>query len=419
MSTGRQLTAALVLAAIPVLAAAQVRDRDPALAGQKLLATDLQAATFHKGSFYLLSRLQLADIGYDQEFYAPTADQSSGVSFGLSAPHRLYFVPRKKVIFSVDAVPSYSLVTGSTRSGQAGYGLRGDMHLLLNHLYLDTFISDANQLRANTGELNTIVTQKERAAGVAGELKYSSRTSFTFSAATRETSFPLSRLQPENIPINLLDRRATGGRFSLVHKTFPLTSLRLVASRDNFRFPNLASRTSDRTFGGAGLSFDNGRTAVIAEAGLGALDFRDPGVHDFRGGLGSVQLSRRLSARWSSVLGGSRDVEFSILTNNGFYVVDRMNASVAYTATRRLTLTAFSVYGRDQYDRPTASGIRRRDITSYNAVGWNYTLRRLRGGFDVGYYERRTNDPFDDPIVHLAAAEQDGIRVVVHLSFTP
>lgn len=419
MSTGRTLLAALAISALPIIAAAQLRDRDPALAGQKALANDIQTATFHKGSFYLLSRIQLADIGYDQEYYAPTGDQSNGVSLGISAPQRFYFIPRKKVVFSVDAVPSYQFVTGTDRRGQAGYALRGDMRLLLNHLYLDTFVSDANQLRANTGELNSLVTQEETAYGVSGEAKYSSRTSLTFSAASRKTTFPASRLQPENIPLSLLNRKNNGGRFSLVHKTFPLTSLRLVGSADRYTFSNLPSRTSNKTFAGVGLSFDNGRTAIIAEGGLGKLDFRDPLTKDFRGGLGSLQLSRRMSARWTAALSTARDLDFSILSNNGYYVADRVNGSLQYAATRRLTLSATSQWGVDQYDVPTVFGIRRRDNIRYNALGWSYTLRRVRGGFDVGYYERTTNDPFADPFVPLPAAEQNGIRVVVHLSFTP
>jgi hypothetical protein len=415
---GRTLLGAVAIAALPIVAMAQVRDRDPALAGQKALAGDLQGATFHKGAFYLLSRLQLADIGYDQDFYAPTADQSNGVSFGISAPQRLYFIPRKKVVFSVDAIPSYSFVSGTSTRGQAGYALRGDARFLLNHLYLDAFVSEANQLRANTGELNSLLTQKETAFGTNGELKYSSRTSLTFSGASRKSSYPESRLQPTNIPVLLLDRKSDSGRVSLVHRTFPLTSLRLVASADHSDFQNLPSRTSTRTFGGAGLSFDNGRTSLIAEAGLGKLDFRDPLTKDFRGATGAAQLSRRVNARWLAALAASRDVDYSLLQNNGYYVIDRGTGSLSYAATRRLTLNFISQLGYDRYAVPT-HGILRRDTIYYNAVGWNYALRRMRGGFDIGYYQRSTNDPFDDPIVHLPAAEQDGIRFVIHLSFTP
>ncbi|MCU1349236.1 MAG: hypothetical protein JWO56_2266 [Acidobacteria bacterium] len=418
MSIVRRTLLLAVIAALPLVATGQVRDRDPALAGQKALASDIQAATLHKGSFYLLSRLQLADIGYDQEFYAPTADQSNGVSFGVSAPQRLYFIPRKKVVFSVDAVPSYSFITGGRSRGQTGYALRGDMRLLLNHLYFDAYVSEADQLRANTGELNSLVTQKETAAGVAGELKYSSRTSVTFSETSRRTRFPLSRVQPLHIPINLLDRNSDGGRLSLVHKTFPLTSLRLIGSIERYRFPNLPSRTSRRNFAGAGLAYDSGRTSISAEAGLGRLDFRDPSIKDFRGVLGSASISRTLTARWTGNIGLSRDLDFSILTNNGYYILDRLNGGLAYAATRRLTLNLISQFGRDEYGVPF-NGIRRRDNIAYNAVGWSYALRRVRGGFDIGYYERTTNDPFEDPFVPLPAKSQNGIRVVVHLSFTP
>ena len=55
---------------------------------EELIHEDLRRARMHYGPFYLLSSIQLADIGYDQDFFVPTSDTSSGFSFGISAVYR-------------------------------------------------------------------------------------------------------------------------------------------------------------------------------------------------------------------------------------------------------------------------------------------------------------------------------------------
>jgi hypothetical protein len=407
----RTQLAAVLLATIAVSASAQLRDRDPAIASERAISGDLQGANFHRGAFYLLSRITLSDIGYNEEFFAPTGEQTNGVSIGISAPQRLYFVPQKKIVLSGDLVPSYSFITGHSRRGQAGYLVRGDARLLLNHIFLDVYSSSSNQLRANTGELNSIVTVRETSAGTAGELKYSSRTSLTFAGGYRSSLYPTSQVQPDPtlFVVTRLNSHDISLRGSLIHKTFPLTSLRLVASTDRYRFENDHIKDSVRSFGGAGMSFDNGRTTIVAEGGLTTLTFRDPAQKDYHGATGSIGTSRRLATRWTGSLSASRDLDFSIYANNNYYIIERSVFSLSYTATRRLLLLFQSQFARDLYFVPF-QGVLRRDLISYNSIGWSYGLRRLRGGFDVGYYDRTSNVPVET---------QNGIRVVFHLSFTP
>src|SRR5437870_2257779 len=68
--------------------AQELRDRDRTLAASRQIADDLRRARMHYGPFYLLSSIQLADIGYNQEFFVPVSDTSSGFRFGLAAPIR-------------------------------------------------------------------------------------------------------------------------------------------------------------------------------------------------------------------------------------------------------------------------------------------------------------------------------------------
>src|SRR5437870_3280651 len=89
------------------VAAQELRDRDRTLAASRQIADDLRRARLHYGPFYLLSSIQLSDIGYDQEYFIPVSDTSSGFRFGVSAPQRLYFTPNRKTYFSVDVTPQW------------------------------------------------------------------------------------------------------------------------------------------------------------------------------------------------------------------------------------------------------------------------------------------------------------------------
>ena len=393
-----------------------LRDRDPTLSASQRISADLRRARFRSGPFYLLSSIQLSDIGYDSQFFVPTSDQSSRISFGLSAPQRLYYVPTKKTIFSVDATPQYTFFTSTTNihaRNQFGYLTRGDAQFLLNHLYLDFYVSRSDALVAYTGEINRIVTRKQDAAGIAGELKYSSRTSLVFKGAYGGSKFPSQRLQPTDVQIDLLARKEQTYRATLVHKTFPLTALHAVAERSNYTFPFAAFKDSHRFFYGAGLAFDNGRTGFRAEMGPGKLEFRDPSQKNFSGLLGSADIRRR-GALWTFSAGVNRDIDFSLLTPNNYYVLDRATALAEYAATRRLTIRFSDTAGIDRYDIATVpSGgifVRRRDTLNFAAVGWLYSLGRVRGGFDIGYFKRTSN---------AEIPTEDGIRGILHLSFSP
>jgi hypothetical protein len=106
----------------------------------------------------------------------------------------------------------------------------------------------------------------------------------------------------------------------------------------------------------------------------------------------------------------SRDLDFSVVNQNGYYLFDRAQASLDYLSTRRLTLRVISEIGRDSY--PVAvNSIFRRDRYAFNGIGWDYAARHAQGGFDVGYFRRTSNAP--------DGQREHGIRLLAHLSFTP
>ena len=194
-----------------------LRDRERSFAASQAIASDLRKAHFHHGPFYLLSTFQLSDIGYDSSFYVPTADRQSGFRFGVQAPTRLYIVPSKKTIYSIDVRPEASFFNKGTKNVVFGYKARADAQYLLNHLYLDVYAENADQLRADVAEIARLLKERANAYGVSGELKYSSRTTATFNAATLLTRYPASTLQPLGIPLTTLDRNGHNYRLAVNH----------------------------------------------------------------------------------------------------------------------------------------------------------------------------------------------------------
>jgi hypothetical protein len=414
---GRRLFAAVLLIGLPLLSHGQqdqgLRDRDPDLDAAKKLAADLQDASFRRGPFYLLSRFRISDAGYTQGGFVPTGDQNGGLSLTLEAPHRMYFVPHKKVILSAEAVPGYSLFREGENGNQLNYLLRGDAHLLLNHLYLDVYASTADQLRAHVADINRLATAKEDEIGMAGELKYSSKTSALFSVRSRDLEYPDDRFQPDElpetqIPVEVLDRTERSVRGSFLHKTLPRTSFFAAGEVSEYDFPNKRAYDSRRTYYGGGAAYDAGRTQVRMEAGPVKLDFHDPLTPDYDGLSARIAASRS-NGRWLYNLGADRDLGFSVFLNNAFFVSTSGSAGVNYVATRRLTLNARTFFERDEYQTPVFGRDRTDDI-SYTSVGFTYAIRRITVGADAGWYER-SSTAFGD--------EAEGIRYALRLSFTP
>jgi hypothetical protein len=411
---GAVVATCVVVAGTGASEAQELRDRDRTLAASRQIADDLRRARMHYGPFYLLSSIQLADIGYDQEFFVPVSDTSSGFRFGVAAPIRLYLTPNRKAYFSVGATPQWSRFGGAKAHNQAGYKTRADAQFLLNHLYLDAYAARDNELRADTGELSSLLTRKNKEVGVNGELKYSSRTSLTYSALARTQAFPLeaNKFQPD-FPVELLDRSEHAYRLAMVHKTFPLTSLFVAAEYAGYSFPNAVFKNSHRKYGGAGLLYESGRTTSRLEAGYSRLDFIRTNQKDFKGAVGNFGIQHRASDRWSVNGSAARDLSFSIFRDNNYYVASRASIGTAYGLTRHLSLNAAWTVIEDYYDVPTAGSklntvARRRDRMSFPSIGWTYSSpNRFTGGFDVGYLERTSNFPI---------TEADGIRLILHLS---
>ena len=413
----RFLTIVFVMA-IPLLATGQtqMRDRDPDLAGAKKLHEDLQQANFHSGPFYLWSRFRLSDAGFTEAGYVPTGEQSSGLALSVEAPQRLFFEPHRKTIFTIDVIPGYSFFSSGEEEGQFNYLVRADAHFLWNHLYLDIYGVRADQLRAHVADINRLATANEDEVGIAGEFKYSSRTSAIFNVRQRDTKYPDDRYQPDLVidpatgfnPISFLDRKERNARVSFNHKTFPLTALFASAEVSDYTFDTASFKDSRRTWYGAGFNYNSGRTQIRLEGGPLKLKFDDPAQRSFTGFGASFNVTRA-NGRWTYTAGANHDLGFSLFAQNNYFVSDTAFVGLNYVASRRLSLRSNVTVEQDEYDVEVA-GNDRRDTILFASVGFNYVIRRAQAGVDVGWYDRDST---------FGGEVDSGIRYVLHLSFVP
>lgn len=383
------------------------RDRDPALDGTRRVIADLSYASLRYGSLYLLYRFELADVAVDPGL-VPSREDDLKLSFGASMPNRVYWVPSRKFALSADMTPAYGFAERDGLQGQSGYAARGDMHLMLNRLYLNAYTTKADQFGPLPAELGGIGTAVNTATGVDAEVKYSSRTSVLMTGSRRSSSYPESRLQPGNVTPSLYDVEEDRARATFLHRTFPRIALSISAEGSNYELPRMEYRTAERRHMAAGATFTGGRKSTRVEAGPARLTFGRPPFRDFNGWIGHAYTDLPIGRRWRLTGRADRDLAFSDYVNNGYFVADEVATDLTYAATRRLSLHLRPTVGRHHYDTPVRGVLREDDYQSVLA-GWTYSLSKVRGGFDVGYYQRDSN---------VFSENASGIRLILRLSFT-
>ncbi len=383
------------------------RDRDPALDGAKRVYSDVSHASLHYGSIYLLSRFELSDLAIEPDF-TPEKSNNLALSIVAGLPNRIYWFPSKKFALSADATPSLAFVDRSGLTTQSGYALRGDAHLLLNHLYLDVHGATADELGPLPSEVGGIGTATSRTFGADAELKYSSKTSVLLTAAETDTRYPDGRLQPDLVPIELYDNDERRFRGTILHKTLPRVSLSATAERSDWDFPNSLYADARRDHVALGAGYVVGRRSIRAEAGPARLSSTQDGFHDYQGIIGRVRASAPVGRRWTVGSAVERDVKVSNFQNTSYYVTETGSLAADWVVTQRLSFQFAPTAGRLSYDVPV-NGVARKDNYKQLLAGWTYSTTRFRGGFDVVYYERQSN---------VLIGESSGIRLIVRLSLT-
>jgi len=193
-----------------------------------------------------------------------------------------------------------------------------------------------------------------------------------------------------------LNRTTTGYGLSLRHELTPLTSISLTAGRSEDKFDFSPLRNSMSTNISGNITMD--KFALIrGGATLGYTDFHPetPGLADYQGFTGAVNLSYTLlgSTRFGFEFG--RDVQYSYDVNQPYYLQTRLGGSIAQQIFGPLDVvvrgsTATLAY-RDRAGATVAVSNRVDDVNSFGA-GIGYHLGRdTRLGFNVDQSYRRSD----------------------------
>jgi len=392
------------------------RDREIGLRGRERVQADIQRAQLRYGPFYLHSAIELNDLGYDENLYAPTEAERDDFSISIAAPQRLHLVANRKLVFSADVRPGYIWYKKATDNRNWNFRYRGDVHLIFNRLYSDFYYERTDERRRELSELNFLVDVDQHNLGNQTEIAVSSRTNILTTVSYRDIAYPES---PADSPfgyddLDRLEREETMVSAALRHKTFPITSTEVGVARENYNFKKSGS-DGDKNHLWVGSLRETGRTTIRSEIGFANLDYKNPALEDYSGPLGSVSYEFRPRNRWALTLAGRRDLVFSVFEKNQHFAADRARASITVPVTRIFDFRVIGEGGQNGYYVATidsADGLTkiRNDDVTYGSVGIVTRLRRATIGVDVGKFKRDSN---------FAAFSESGIRVVLQLSLVP
>ncbi len=398
------------------------RDRQRKFAGKETVEKDLQRARFRRGSFYLLSELAVDDAGYDADIYSSSPDESGDLqqsasgdlSVTISAPQKLYYVPTKKFAVSAEARPGYIWFAQQSRDRSFNSRYRGDVHFMFNRLYLNFHGLIADERKRDLSELNFLVNTKNRQFGSDAEMIVTGRTSLRGSVRSYQFDYPAND-RIDDRQIQLLARNELITSAVVRHKTFPATALELGVERNRFDFDLDTARNGAQESVFVGAIREDGARSLRARLALTQLNYNDVSKEDYTGPTGS--LSYRLSPRRKVQVQteAERRLEFSIFQSNSHFAADRLRVMNDVDVTRKLTLRALGEVGQNGYfvavnDIRDGRIKKRRDQILYGSLGFLYTVRKIRAGFDVGYFDRTSNfERYND----------DGIRLILRLSIIP
>jgi Putative beta-barrel porin 2 len=389
----------LSLAAPAPRAAAEEAPADPDLSLQD---------THRAGPFHIRPFVLLKDAGYDDNIRfdasRPEGDTTATAGAGLSA---LLLTGDRGGLYTSQEV-DYVAFGRNTDLNHWNGSARGRGILLLKHLVLS--LEDA--FRSERERPNTEIDQRLRRQnnGVSGALRTRGTGRLALTASLRRERIDYRTGDPAaaDVPDRLNrdeDRLAVAGELRVRPKTTFILEGRVerIAFDDASQGRDSRKRTLLPGFRFDPSSFLSGELR-LGVTRLTALDFPDS---DFSGTVGETALSARLGS--SSRLKGTyeRDLVFSVLPDNLYYVGTSWKAAFEQFFSRRLSGEVAYGRGLNHYPNETTragvdpfQGIRDDRLTTYQA-GVRYRLNdqlslaltayRLNRDSTDDFYDRQRN----------------------------
>ena len=185
-----------------------------------------------------------------------------------------------------------------------------------------------------------------------------------------------------------LNRVTKGGGVSLRYKLTPLTSVSLVATRTQNRFDFSQLRDSNSSSASAVIAFDPlGILSGGATFGYTSFEPVTPGLPNFKGPTGAVNVSYRLLGTTRISVAAGRDVGFSYEVNQPYYVQTGVSGSVSRSVAGPVDVVARAgiqtLAYRDRAGALIGTSNRVDTVRSYGGVVGYRMGRGSRLGFNV------------------------------------
>lgn len=346
---------------------------------------------FRFGPLRLQPRLQIRDLGYDDNVYytregAPVADYTASLSLDLQG----YLPVGRSLILFVTETPEYRMYAEQrdlrtfTNSVSAGARLRLFDRFVFSgrYRYTDHLRRAYNEFVGQIRDIDEgyeggifIETIRGSSIGFVGSVD-----DFRYRAAgSADEAFDSTRI---------LDRRETAGAVEMNLPVFSrsLAFARAGYSEYDFRYPESSWRNSRAAYVSGGVRFPVlGRARGALSLGYKRFTPRTAGLKGFAGLIAKSDVDLLTGRfRWHARL--SRDNRFSIWESALFYVDDEAAAGVSFYLTRSIRLDYEYSAVRLDYPEPfevsTPGGIAffdRLDHMRRHSAGFSVRLRRAIG----------------------------------------
>ncbi len=269
----------------------------------------------------------------------------------------------------------------------------GKFALRLGRVQPFVFGSYVNTRERPNYEISVRARYVESALGIGTELRLLSRTTLVASANRTTLRYDENdQIFGESLAY-ALDRKTDLVRLDVRHRLTSLTTFIVRAESQQDRFDQSHFRDADSVRVTPGFEFKP-FALVSGSAYIGYRSFRplEPAVPDYRGLVASVDLAYALSStRFTGRF--SRDVVYSYELREPYYLLNDVTFSVTQMITAAFDFGAtFGHQGMDYQQLAPVVISGHKDNGFHAGATAGYWLgRTFRVGFDVDYYQRRSN----------------------------
>jgi hypothetical protein len=367
-------------------------------------------AKWRIGPFRIFPRLQLRNIGYDDNIYDMRKDNNpiSDYTATLSPQANIYLVYRNWLIFSFLENPEYVYFFKEKKERSFNNTFSPGMKMLVFQRFaLSGNYSYRKARRRASSEFD--VRAEEKLKGYSGSFFYETAraTSFGFSGSVQKINYEDTTTPGEMIFFSrALNREEKSWSFEFYYRIFSRSYFFLSGGATDYKFEHRESswRDSYSYQAYSGIRFPLlGRARGVLSLGYKKLNPRKRELKGFSGLVGNTGLDFRIG-RFGVRLSYLRDSYFSYTIGNAFFIENSYGSGISFYLTRFLRLDYDFTYGRNNYPEKIRINlpdggyqeIHRQD--KYQAHTFGLVIRIIRNtglGLMINHWERDSNYFFE------------------------